>query len=201
MQKINKIGKLPEESVKGFKQYKSSKWSEIPEVVKTPLREQLFQEQNGLCCYCCQKLRLEWSHIEHVQCRQDHPKKRFDYDNLLLSCSTPKQCDNAKGNQELPLTPLMNECDEEIKLNLAGELVSDSERADEAVDILKLNNRQVRSWRKSLVDMISFVFDPNQSYSPPIGIQDRKTLNLIIDSFPDLYQKRELEYIVKKLTE
>ena len=201
MQKIDKSGKLPEQSEKGFKKHKNSKWSDIPEEVKTPLREELFREQGGLCCYCCQKLKLEWSHIEHVQCRQDYPKKRFDYDNLLLSCSTPKQCDNAKGNQELSLTPLMKECDNEIKLNLAGELVSGSKRADEAIDILKLNNRQIRLWRKNLVDAISFVFDPNQSYGPPIGIQDRKTLDLIMDNYSDLYQKRELEYIIKKLTE
>ena len=201
MQKIDKSGKLPEQSEKGFKKHKNSKWSDIPEEVKTPLREELFREQGGLCCYCCQKLKLEWSHIEHVQCRQDYPKKRFDYDNLLLSCSTPKQCDNAKGNQELSLTPLMKECDNEIKLNLAGELVSSSKRADEAIDILKLNNRQISLRRKNLVDAISFVFDPNQSYGPPIGIQDRKTLDLIMDNYSDLYQKRELEYIIKKLTE
>lgn len=201
MQKIDKTGKLPEQSEKGFKKHKNSKWSDIPEEVKTPLREELFLEQGGLCCYCCQKLKLEWSHIEHVQCRQDYPKKRFDYDNLLLSCSTPKQCDNAKGNQELSLTPLMKECDNEIKLNLAGELISGSKRADEAIDILKLNNRQIRLWRKNLVDAISFVFDPNQSYGPPIGIQDRKTLDLIMGNYSDLYQKRELEYIIKKLTE
>ena len=161
MQKIDKSGKLPEQSEKGFKKHKNSKWSDIPEEVKTPLREELFREQGGLCCYCCQKLKLEWSHIEHVQCRQDYPNKRFDYDNLLLSCSTPKQCDNAKGNQELSLTPLMKECDDEIKLNLAGELVSGSGRADEAIDILKLNNRQIRLWRKNLVDAISFV-SPSQ---------------------------------------
>tara|TARA_R110002073_G_scaffold46462_1_gene126772 strand:+ start:1618 stop:2223 length:606 start_codon:yes stop_codon:yes gene_type:complete len=201
MQKIDKTGKLPEQSEKGFKKHKNSKWSDIPEEVKTPLREELFLEQGGLCCYCCQKLKLEWSHIEHVQCRQDYPKKRFDYDNLLLSCSTPKQCDNAKGNQELSLTPLMKECDNEIKLNLAGELVSGSKRADEAIDILKLNNRQIKLWRKNLVDAINFVFDPNQSYGPPIGIQDRKTLDLIMNNYSDLYQKRELEYIIKKLTE
>ena len=200
MQKIDKTGKLPEQSEKGFKKHKNSKWSDIPEEVKTPLREELFREQGGLCCYCCQKLKLEWSHIEHVQCRQDYPKKRFDYDNLLLSCSTPKQCDNAKGNQELSLTPLMKECDNEINLNLAGELESDSVRGLESISILKLNNRQIRNWRKSLIDMISFVFDASQLNSPPIGIQDPETLKLILDSYHDLSQKHELEYIVKKLT-
>lgn len=200
MQKINKTGKMPIETAKGLKKYKAETWGKIPEGIKTPLREQLYQEQDGLCCYCCQKLKFEWSHIEHIQSRKDHPSKCFDYNNLLLSCSTPKQCDNAKGNQELPLTPLMNECENEIQINLAGELISDSLRGKESVEILKLNNRQIRNWRKSLIDMISFVFDPAQLNSPPISIQEPESLKLILDSYSDLSQKRELQYIVKKLT-
>jgi len=191
---------MPVEIEKGFKKYKAKNWGEIPEVIKTPLREQLYQEQNGLCCYCCRKLKFEWSHIEHLQSRKEYPNKCFDYDNLLLSCSIPKQCDNAKGNQELPLNPLMDECENEIKLNLAGELESTSERANKSIDILRLNNRQARNWRKSLVDMINFVFDPTQSNSPPIGIQDPETLKLMLDSYSESSQKHELEYIVKKLT-
>ncbi|MFC6205136.1 MULTISPECIES: retron system putative HNH endonuclease [Psychrobacter] len=199
MQKIDKLGKMPEESVKGFKSYKSEQWGQIPEELKTKLREQLSQEQNGLCCYCCQIIDDKTTHIEHLQCRQDYPKKCFDYENLLLSCSTRKQCDNAKGSQALPLTPLMTECDSEIKLNLAGELVSDTERGKQAIEILNLNNRESERRRKGLIDNIKFTFDPNQSHSPPINIQDFETLKLIMDSMPNLYQRHELEYIIKKL--
>lgn len=199
MQKIDKLGKMPEESVKGFKSYKSEQWGQIPEELKTKLREQLSQEQNGLCCYCCQIIDDKTTHIEHLQCRQDYPKKCFDYENLLLSCSTRKQCDNAKGSQALLLTPLMTECDSEIKLNLAGELVSDTERGKQAIEILNLNNRESERRRKGLIDNIKFTFDPNQSHSPPINIQDFETLKLIMDSMPNLYQRHELEYIIKKL--
>lgn len=201
MQKIDKSDSMPLEIAKSFKKYKTEKWGEIPEAVKAPLRRKLYAEQRGVCCYCCKSLGNENTTIEHLKSRNDYPHKCFDYDNLLLSCRTAKQCDNAKGSQELPLTPLMDECENEINLNLAGELESDSERGIESIAILKLNNRQIRSWRKSLIDTISFVFDPAQSNSPPIGIQDPETLKLMLDSYHDSSQKHELEYIVKKLTQ
>ena len=63
------------------------------------LREQLRPEQKNLCCYCCQALETQVT-IEHVKSRNLYPALTYDYNNLLLSCKTPKQCDNAKGNQE-----------------------------------------------------------------------------------------------------
>ena len=200
MQKIDKLGKMPEESVKGFKSYKSEQWGQIPEELKTVLREQLSQEQNGLCCYCCQIIDDKTTHIEHLQCRQDYPQKCFDYENLLLSCSTRKQCDNAKGSQALPLTPLMSECDSEIKLNLVGELESESERGKQAIAILNLNSRKACQHRKDLFTMMSEVFGYDLPYKPPIEIKNEDALEILLTFLPDIGQKSELRYIVKKLT-
>ena len=200
MQRINKTGKMPGEVRKAFLKYKNQKWGNVPYETTLPLREQLLAEQFGLCCYCCQSVKDKTTHIEHLYSRQNHPKKTFDYENLLLSCDTPKQCDNAKGNQELPLHPLMAECDKEIKLNLAGELVSHSERAAQAIEILNLNNRKINNQRKRLIDQVSFTFDPNQSYGPPIGIQDLHTLTLIVEDMKGTPQYYELKYILNKLT-
>ena len=200
MQRINKSGEMPKVTEKVFTKSKGKKWGDIPYEVTRPLREQLFTEQHGLCCYCCQNLTGKKTHIEHLYSRQNHPKRTFDYENLLLSCDTPKQCDNAKGNHELPLHPLMDECDNEIKLNIAGELISITDRATQAIEILNLNRRQVNYWRKGLIDMVSFTFDPMQSYSPPIGIQDPDNLTLIIESMRDTPQYHELKYILNKLS-
>lgn len=98
------------------------------------LREQLRQEQKGLCCYCCQILETQAT-IEHLKSRSKFPKLTFDYQNLLLSCQESNQCDNAKGNDELDLTPLMVECNTEIALKTNGELKPDDdrERAKQAI--------------------------------------------------------------------
>ena len=200
MQKIDKLGSMPVDTKKGFEKYKTKSWGEIPEAIKAPLRQQLYDEQHGVCCYCCKSLGNEKTTIEHLKSRNDYPHKCFDYDNLLLSCRTAKQCDNAKGSQELPLTPLMNECESEIILNLAGELESDSERGNEAIKILNLNSRQACQHRKNLFTMMSDVFGYDLPYRPPIKIANENALEMLLKFLPDVGQRSELEYIVKKLT-
>ncbi len=77
----------------------------IPSIEKSNLREALRNEQNGLCCYCCQKLDkdkdeskkrkdedgLDFEPIEHFDDKNKHPCKTFNYDNLLLACRGNKQ--------------------------------------------------------------------------------------------------------------
>lgn len=72
---------------------------------KHDLRETLREEQNGLCCYCCQKLdrnrvestkkeadeALHFEPIEHFLDKSTHPCKTFNYENLLLACRGNKQ--------------------------------------------------------------------------------------------------------------
>lgn len=201
MQKIDKLGSMPLETEKSFKKYRTENWGEIPEVIKAPLRQQLYDEQHGVCCYCCKSLGKENTTIEHLQSRNDYPHKCFDYHNLLLSCRTPKQCDNAKGSQELPLTPLMDECDNEIKLNLAGELEAESKRGVQSIEILNLNSRQARQHRKNLFTMMGEVFGYDLPYKPPIKIENKNALEMLLMYLPDEGQRSELKYIVKKLTE
>ena len=200
MQKIDKLGSMPFETAKGFKKYKTKNWGEIPEAIKAPLRQQLYDEQHGVCCYCCKTLGNEKTTIEHLKSRNDYPHKCFDYNNLLLSCRTAKQCDNAKGSQELPLTPLMDECENEINLNLAGELESDSKRGNQAIEILNLNSRQACQHRKNLFSMMSEVFGYDLPYKPPIKIANEDALEILLTCLPDKGQRSELKYIVKKLT-
>lgn len=200
MQKINKLGSMPIDTQKGFKNYKTDRWGEIPEDVKAPLRQQLYDEQHGICCYCCKSLGNEKTVIEHLKSRNHYPNKCFDYDNLLLSCSTSKQCDSAKGSQELLLTPLMDECEDEIKLNLAGELESNSQRGNEAIELLNLNSRRACQHRKNLFTMMGEVFGYDLPYKPPFKIANESALEMLLTFLPDIGQRSELEYIVKKLT-
>lgn len=161
------------------------------------LREQLRPEQKNLCCYCCQALETQVT-IEHVKSRNLYPALTYDYNNLLLSCKTPKQCDNAKGNQELDLNPLMIECDIEIKINLAGELIANTDRAKEAITILNLNNETLCGKRRRMIDTIKFTFDPTKLV-PPVAILDKATLTIMLDSLGNTPQYHALLYILKKL--
>lgn len=127
------------------------------------LREQLRQEQKGLC-YCCQILEKQAT-VEHLKSRSKFPQLTFDYQNLLLSCKESNQCDNAKGSDELDLTPLMVECDTEIALKTNGELKpdDDSERAKQAINLLNLNNLDLRQRREQAIkDLFNIDKDLNK---------------------------------------
>ena len=200
MQTIKKTGSMPTKTAKAFQNYKDKPWGDIPEEFKTPLREELEREQKGVCCYCCKSLSNSHTTIEHLRSRQNYPNERFDYNNLLLSCTTKDQCDKAKGNTDLELTPLMEECDTEIQLNLAGELDSSTKRGQSAINLLNLNSRQMCQYRKNLFSMLGEVFGHDLPHSPPLAIQSQESLDEILSYLPDEGQKSEIKYIINKLT-
>lgn len=199
MQKIAKLPAMPSTMAAWLKKNKQAKWSELPFSEKQALRHQLLQEQNGICCYCCKTLSEGQYHIEHLKSRDNYAQLTFVYDNLLASCNgNAKHCGHKKGNTELPVTPLMDECDE-IQLNLAGELQTKHTLAKQSIDILNLNDRQLCQNRKNKVDMIKFAFDPSQSHTP-IAIMDKDTLDLILQNMEQTPEYYELKYIIDKLT-
>lgn len=198
MQYIDKKLSMPIEVQKWIKKNNPKEWlGKNEHDIYVILREQLRQEQNDLCCYCGQCLE-EYTTIEHLKCREKHKQLTYVYDNLLLSCTTPKQCNNAKSNQDLVLTPLMLECDIELKINLVGELEGSTERAKQAIDILNLNNRKLCEKRKAKIDMIQFTFDPQSILTPPIAILDKEILDMVIGDIPNIAYY-EFQYILKKL--
>lgn len=199
MRKIDKLAGHPSKVELWITKNKAANWSEFPPDEKAILREQLKEEQKGLCCYCCLKLSNDNLHIEHLKSRQTHPKLEFDYDNLMLSCSSPKQCGQKKANKSLALHPLMTECDIEIKLDLNGELNAKTSRAEAAIDTLNLNNRRLNNRRKNLIDAISFTFDDTKRLTPPISVRKKEELSAILYAMCP-HEKAELEYIVAKIS-
>ena len=154
------------------------------------LKEQLRQEQKGLCCYCCQILgdETDKTTVEHLKSRDKYPKLTFDYGNLLLSCKQSKQCDNAKGNDELDLTPLMIECDTEITLKVNGELNPKSKKAKQAINLLNLNNVDLCQRRKQVIKSL---FDTDNRL-------DKEVLESIIECM-DIEEAERYRYVLNKL--
>lgn len=69
------------------------------------LRKQLYDEQNGVCCYCMKIITPDNSNIEHFLPQSIFAENEVDYYNLYLACryshKSPKEkqhCDIAKGN-------------------------------------------------------------------------------------------------------
>ena len=79
---------------------------------KEELREVLFKEQFGLCCYCMNAIKNEplYTKIEHFLPKETYnPKEVFEYKNLFAACNGGEKdtnykprilhCDSEKGNK------------------------------------------------------------------------------------------------------
>lgn len=120
---------------------------------------------------------------EHVEAQHLAPNRTLDFGNIVASCKTPKQCDDAHKSQPLPLTPLMPECVEELQFKLSGRVEGKTERAQEAIRVLNLgdhekNNRALVEKRKNLVEALLW----ENGVDPSEGLDDDDLIKLVLDS-------------------
>ncbi len=154
-------------------------------LTRLAIRLAAIQEQKGLCAYCCKQINETNSNNEHLASQQAAPNKTLDFANIVASCTTPNRCNQARGSKELPLTPLMPECETELKFRLSGIVEGITERATEAIKVLALDTRATREERKGLVDSLIYGvgITPNDLLPP-----DDELLNILVT---DLQQSDE----------
>lgn len=72
---------------------------------KNQVKEALLEEQGYICCYCCNEVSKENSHIEHLKPKGNTQYNHLDvdYGNLLASCQGPNgkqdSCGHRKQNE------------------------------------------------------------------------------------------------------
>lgn len=136
------------------------KYENLDDSTRRAIRQALLDEQYGLCAYCCDQIRdIEHCHNEHLQAQHSHPKRTLDHDNLLASCNAKKQCGDAHGTQKLPLTPLMPECETELRFMWSGRIEGVTERAKESIRVLRLGGKEDKNHaliarRKALCEVL-----------------------------------------------
>lgn len=140
-------------------------------------------EQYYLCAYCCD--RISGSNIdtvnEHVEARAITPNRSLDYTNIVASCKTKNQCDSSHKSQHLPLTPLMDECESELKFKISGRVEGASARAIESIRVLNLgdtehNNKALIEKRKQLSHNLLWM----NGIKPAEGLEDDDLLQDLI---------------------
>jgi uncharacterized protein (TIGR02646 family) len=136
-------------------------YDKLNEDVRRDIRTACTREQYYLCAYCCQTISGENTDTmnEHVEAQSRAKKRTLDFGNIVASCTTPRQCDAAHGAQVLELTPLMEECETEMRFKLSGRVEGMTRRAVEAIRVLNLgdaevNNKALIEKRKQLVDAL-----------------------------------------------
>lgn len=135
----------------------------LSEKERRAIREAALIEQRGLCAFCCAPTSLDKGRNAHLRSQQFHPQKSLDWNNIVVSCPDPDHCDVHQGRKELPLTPLMPECEKELKFYQSGTVEGLTERARQTIEVLHLNCDVLRYKRKSAI--LTFLY--GHEYFPP----------------------------------
>lgn len=206
MQNINKTGAMPEITAQWIKKNNKLNWDDLPFDEKQSLREQLYIEQKGLCCYCCKKVTTNSNNVsvEHLKDKHQHRKLQFSYDNLLLSCISTKHFNIAKQSKAIKMHPLHPDCDDSIKINsLSAKLIGNSHKEDteESIGILHLNDNELINRRTDLIKMVQTYLKAFNICNNIYEMQNNKAFKdsflKLVEDYPQYY---ELEYIINKLT-
>ena len=161
-----------------------ARYRDLPARERREIRIACIAEQFGLCAYCCQSIGVDAAHNEHVEAQDTAPNRTLDCSNIVASCQTPNQCGHGRGTQFLPLTPLMTECEVELKFYLSGRVEGLTTRAKTSISALNLgdtqeSNRGLIGKRKALVEAILF-----SEFLDPAGLvaEDDDLLAMLIDN-------------------
>lgn len=131
---------------------------------KDQLRQNLANEQRGVCCYCLSRIRPRRTgmKIEHWRCRENHPELQLEYSNLLGAClgghgrpGKEQHCDTYKGNADLSINPADPTCNVErlVKYSGRGRIESGDPAVDRQLnEVLNLNHPHLVANRKSVLD-------------------------------------------------
>lgn len=133
------------------------------------MKSKLLQDQGYVCCYCNRSIPAKGVPTEHVAPKSTHRGLVGEYKNLLVACeggqhipttvpagtpqfrrlSYPLHCDQSKGNQEIPISPLSPDCEYKVSYNpLNGEVYGDTDVVTTR-DILNLNHPALKMERKA----------------------------------------------------
>jgi uncharacterized protein (TIGR02646 family) len=150
--------------------------------IRQEIRQHALKEQFHLCAYCCQRIPdIDTYHNEHLEAQSLNPRRTLDFTNIIASCNTPKQCGKAHESQPLPLTPLMTECETELRFKISGRVGGLSERANATIKVLNLGdseqkNRALIEKRKQLVNALLW----KNGINPDEELEDEELLKLLI---------------------
>lgn len=142
------------------------RYADLPAAARDAIRERLFHDQGGLCCYCMTRLDPSSSKIEHLSPQATRHAKatpRLDVDgwNLLLACprgagerAADQHCDTRKGNRPLGLDP-SNHVERRFRYLKDGRIEVDEPRwTADIEDVLNLNAPIPSRGRKSAIDAV-----------------------------------------------
>jgi len=124
---------------------------------KKALRDYILEkEQQHLCCYCETQIsgNREDSILEHIRPRSKYPEWEYDYNNLLVSCSSKDRCGHFKKNNFSDFFIIQTEENpaDYLTYSASGDIrpIDNSRKGRETIDILNLNQAKLKQARRTL---------------------------------------------------
>lgn len=162
----------------------NSRYADLTDELRQVIRKACAAEQLYLCAYCGKEISASKSDTvnEHVEAQRLAPNRSLDFSNIVASCNTRKQCDKAHGSQNLPLTPLMSECETELSYGIDGCVAGLTQEAETAIDILNLGrslatNKALVEQRRQLAQTLIL----REGVGPSSDAEDDALLLILID--------------------
>lgn len=165
--------------------------------VRVAIRNANTRGQYYLCAYCCCEISGENHDTmnEHVVAQSIDPTRTLDFSNIVASCTTRNQCDDAHGSQALPLTPLMDECGDELQFMISGRVEGYTTRAQETIRVLNLGDTEARNGslinrRKQFLDAMLY----SNGVDPADGLDDDDLIHLVLSEIEKVECGKMLPY-------
>lgn len=164
MQKITK-GNVPPE-LRAWKEKNPRRhYADLSDCERRAIRRDCVREQRGLCAFCCARITADASssHNAHLQSRTRFPKYSLDWTNIVASCNNRATCGSHQGQDTPPLSPLMPECETELRFYVSGRVEGLTKRARETIDLFNLNEKLLCLKRKKAIGDFLYI----NGYYPP----------------------------------
>lgn len=128
-------------------------YDDLDQGIKQDIRMACATEQGFLCAYCCKAISGSNTDTlnEHIVPQSVDASRTLDFTNIVASCTTDKQCDRAKKNNVLPITPLLPNCETDLVFQLDGSVKGQNKAAKQTISILNLNNKALQNDRKRMI--------------------------------------------------
>lgn len=138
------------------------------------LKQYLYEEQGGICCYCGAKLEYPYGaqyRVEHVKPKEKYPELSGEYKNLLLSCRPSqeevrfrsafqkkerkelKHCDEAKESKEITYSPLTPNCEKAFIYGIDGSITGVDDDANKDIETLGLGCDYLKRRRSEAISV------------------------------------------------
>lgn len=182
MRKIDK-GTEPTSLTRFRSSNRTSRYRDLPPAERSSIRSSCISEQFGLCAYCCQSITVNSAHNEHLEAQDLAPNRTLDFSNIVASCQRLHQCGHGRNTRHLPLTPLMVECETELRFYLSGLVTGKTERARVSIETLNLghsedSNRGLIGARKQLVEALIYSLN---TAPEDLQFEDEELLDLLLE--------------------